>query len=394
MEREPIKYEDISRLYYRLFRTMGILPSSSSRRTTLLRVYFHVTIVLYYSMSMFDGLRMLGHNDIEIEYVFEEVVIHGICARFLILSCRREELAELLLSCEKLWRMLKPGEDRVVKSYEKIARYLAHYITWTTLVAIFFYIVAARIVKLPPAEVNGTERRMLPFRFYVDVQRQPWYDIVTVLEIVVVLNIAMIVSTIETTGPFLITMACGYLRSIRNRLLAIADEAEGRGEISRLSTIRVVSCVKFHQKIMRFCQDIEKLTSSVLLVQVVCTAYNISLVGFRILKNDPNAVKFVPLLLLNLLQLFTAQWIPEHLLSESKAIANAAYSASLLHPEYEPRANRALLFVMLRANRPVQITAGGYMKLSLETFKRMLTSALSFFTVLRSINDGAGDEGE
>ncbi|XP_031777528.1 odorant receptor 230 isoform X2 [Nasonia vitripennis] len=251
MEREPIKYEDISRLYYRLFRTMGILPSSSSRRTTLLRVYFHVTIVLYYSMSMFDGLRMLGHNDIEIEYVFEEVVIHGICARFLILSCRREELAELLLSCEKLWRMLKPGEDRVVKSYEKIARYLAHYITWTTLVAIFFYIVAARIVKLPPAEVNGTERRMLPFRFYVDVQRQPWYDIVTVLEIVVVLNIAMIVSTIETTGPFLITMACGYLRSIRNRLLAIADEAEGRGEISRLSTIRVVSCVKFHQKIMR-----------------------------------------------------------------------------------------------------------------------------------------------
>ncbi|OXU27321.1 hypothetical protein TSAR_012256 [Trichomalopsis sarcophagae] len=390
MKSESIKYEDISRVYYRLFRTMGILPSSSSLQTTLLRVYFYATIVLYYSMSMVDGLRMLGNNDIEIEYVFEEVVIHGICARFFILSCRREEFTELVLSCEELWRMLKPGEDRVVKSYEKISRYLVHYITWTTLVAIFFYIVAARIVRLPPAEVNGTERRMLPFRFYVDVQRQPWYDIVTIFEIVVVLNIAMIVSTIETAGPFLITMACGYLRSTRNRLLAIADETEGK----RLSTIRVVSCVKFHQKIMRFCQGIEKLTSSVLLVQVMCTAYNISLVGFRILKNDPNAVKFVPLLLLNLLQLFTAQWIPEHLLNESKAIANAAYSASLLHPKYEPKANRALLFVMLRANRPVQITAGGYMQLSLETFKRMLMSALSFFTVLRSINDGTGDEGK
>lgn len=56
---------------------------------------------------------------------------------------------------------------------------------------------------------------------------------------------------------------------------------------------------------------------------------------------------------------------------QSLAIVDAAYSASLMHSKFDAATNRALLFMMLRAQRPIQMTAGGYTNLSLETFQRV-----------------------
>ena len=53
---------------------------------------------------------------------------------------------------------------------------------------------------------------------------------------------------------------------------------------------------------------------------------------------------------------------------QSKAIANAACFATLQHPLYNEKANKLLLFMLMRAQKPVQMKAGGFIYLSMESF--------------------------
>ena len=95
------------------------------------------------------------------------------------------------------------------------------------------------------------------FRFYVDVQDEFWYITVTILQSVVSFSIAIMLTGIETVGPFLIMMACGYLRAIQYRFLALTNTPNDSGltevnaiNLERLPVHEILCCVKFHQKIM------------------------------------------------------------------------------------------------------------------------------------------------
>ncbi|KAJ8673482.1 hypothetical protein QAD02_004744 [Eretmocerus hayati] len=193
-------------------------------------------------------------------------------------------------------------------------------------------------------------------------------------------------------------MACGYLRVIQRRLLSMSPSKRGNavlddseiGEIGseeNLSTQEVTRCVIFHQKVVKFCREINHFMQSFFVIMVLCTVYNLSLISLQLLENDGNFFKYVTLLALNFLQLYICQWGPEQLLTESEAVGEAAYSAALAHGQINIRANKMLLLVMMRAQRPAQLTAGGYINLSMETFGNMIKSAFSFFTVARNLYD-------
>lgn len=100
-------------------------------------------------------------------------------------------------------------------------------------------------------------------RYYVEVHEGPWYIFSFVLQEVVCLTAAVVVVGMETVGPFLIMMACGYLRAIYDRLSSLGNatddytiDVENRLDITvnenhkDLSSEKVLACVIFHQKIM------------------------------------------------------------------------------------------------------------------------------------------------
>ena len=55
-------------------------------------------------------------------------------------------------------------------------------------------------------------------------------------------------------------------------------------------------------------------------------------------------------------------------------MGRAAYFATLGHALYDDKANKILLLIMLRAQRPVQMKAGGYINLSIETFGHVISN--------------------
>lgn len=164
MDEEP-SYKEIFRVYHWLFRALGLLPSSSTRLTILLTVYFHVINMLYYTMHLGPGVRMMLTNyEVDIEYVFQMVIAQGFSTRFLIFHYKSKKLARLIRICENLWQMLRVGEGRIVKDFEMKVRYFMYYFAMTLLSGTIFFNITAQVARFPPAELNGTDRRMLPFR--------------------------------------------------------------------------------------------------------------------------------------------------------------------------------------------------------------------------------------
>ena len=101
------------------------------------------------------------------------------------------------------------------------------------------------------------------FRFYVDVQEQPWYNIVCVAELIITFNFLLLVTVTESVGPYLIMMACGYLRAIQERLtymskVVISDDIsknnnllQHESSMNKLSITDVRRCIIFHQRVMK-----------------------------------------------------------------------------------------------------------------------------------------------
>ncbi|XP_011501817.1 PREDICTED: odorant receptor 13a-like [Ceratosolen solmsi marchali] len=193
---------------------------------------------------------------------------------------------------------------------------------------------------------------------------------------------------------YLILTACGYLRSLQTRLILMS---EGQNEINTNSkenpyTIElmyheIVKCAKFHQSIMLYSEEVEDFMRSIYFVCVATNIYNISFVGISLLKEtDEQSVKWFILLIWNIAQFYTYQWSPEYLLTESEAIVYGAYHLRSKLIGQHRKSDKILHFLIMRAQKPIQLTAGGYIKLSLETFTNMIKSAISLFTLLRTFD--------
>ncbi|XP_011502091.1 PREDICTED: odorant receptor 2a-like [Ceratosolen solmsi marchali] len=101
-------------------------------------------------------------------------------------------------------------------------------------------------------------------------------------------------------------------------------------------------------------------------------------------ETDEQTGKWIIFLLWNIIQFYSYQWSPEYLLKESEAVVYAAYLIRLKLIGQHPKTDKILHFLIMRAQKPIQLTAGGYLKLSMETFANMIKSAISVFTLLRT----------
>ncbi|XP_028032688.1 odorant receptor coreceptor-like isoform X1 [Bombyx mandarina] len=74
-----------------------------------------------------------------------------------------------------------------------------------------------------------------------------------------------------------------------------------------------------------------------------------------------------------------------HLSHDSMEVATAAYSCPWY--TFPTSLKRSLLVIMIRAQQPALLTAGGFTTLSLETFVTIMKASYSFFTVLQEATD-------
>ncbi|XP_017889358.1 odorant receptor 49b-like isoform X2 [Ceratina calcarata] len=320
------------------------------------------------------------------------ISIVGGQARFGILLWFRGSCRKMLDAYETFWLGLKLREREIVRSYSDKSRVLTRWYMIICVFTIFFYVFFALFGRFifdepPSGNVNETSRyqRQLPYAFFLDVEETPWYEIMCAVQVLTIFNVGMVCVGVDMFGPLVILVACGYLDTVRSR---IENLHEIEGSSSRESGSRVKkdlrACLIRHGTLLDLCEDIERITNVMFFTQLFGSTYNISLVGFKLVEDNPDKFKYVTQLAISVIQLFLCNWPPDVLLAKSEAIGRAAYSTPWYR--YPGQLLRPTCILMIRGQRPVRLTAGKFVGLSLETFASMISTAASFFTMVRNID--------
>ncbi|XP_048504948.1 uncharacterized protein LOC105685947 [Athalia rosae] len=326
--------------------------------------------------------------------------------RNVILYRSRGKVRAMIASFESLWKIQDVEERRLIATYVKNAKNLTYFFLSQCIVTIIFYAISPLFVKSEDVDVNAT--RLLPYAFFLEVHRSPYYEITYFLQVSSMLNVGFTCVGVDMIAPIFIMTACGHLRVIRGRLerigrsTTVGKTATTREDILRYlgnnprrngggsdrflepaPTSGLKNCLDYHMTILSICEEIERLTNVIFLTQLVGSTYILSTVGFKLSGNDQDKYKYSTQIIIGLVQLFICNWPSDTLSLESEAIARAVYS--LPWYQWSNGMKRSVNITIMRAQKPVRLTAGKFIYLSLETFASMTSTAVSFFTMLRSL---------
>nr|QEE82745.1 odorant receptor 27 [Conogethes pinicolalis] len=167
------------------------------------------------------------------------------------------------------------------------------------------------------------------------------------------------------------------LKLLQRRLETLASAEQTEEQDYR----EILSNIKLHQRLIRYCNDLEVAYSLSNLVNIVLSSVNICCVVFVIVLLEPFLAISNKLFLGSaLIQIGMLCWYADQILHANADVAAAAYNSSWYRTS--ARCRRALLFLIQRAQKPIAFTAMGFTDISLVTYSAILTRSYSYFALL------------
>ncbi|XP_071643786.1 odorant receptor 13a-like isoform X2 [Temnothorax longispinosus] len=246
----------------------------------------------------------------------------------------------------------------------------------------------------------GNSSRELPIKmeFPFDVSKSPIFECFLIGQFVY-----------DTVIAFVILHVSGQINIMQQDLAEISNFLSRKYDRSTfLLVIRNLICK--HQKIIILSQNIENLYTHVALIQVLwntlvmcCTGFVIIIVSnvscflhildnffFLILlqiissgEDAVNLIKSVSYYTVIILEVFLYCFAGEFLSAKSKSISDAIYET--LWYNLPPSDSRIILFMMLRCQKQLTITAGRIIDLTLEGFTSIMKASVSYISVLNAM---------
>ncbi|NP_001292437.1 uncharacterized protein LOC105398380 [Plutella xylostella] len=186
---------------------------------------------------------------------------------------------------------------------------------------------------------------------------------------------AMSASDLMLTG--MASHICMLLRILHQRLTSLAASEQPPPDHYR----DIVSCIKLHQRLIVYCNDLEEAFSIVNLVNIVLSSINICCVVFVIVLLEPlSALSNKMFLGAALIQVGVICWYADDIYHANSAVAAAAYSCQW--HKTSPSCQRALMFLIKRSQKPIALTAMNFTNINLTTFSSILYKSYSYFALL------------
>ncbi|XP_011493791.1 PREDICTED: odorant receptor 49b-like [Ceratosolen solmsi marchali] len=268
-------------------------------------------------------------------------------------------------------------ENKYMRFMKTLTRiYLISYI-----LALLMY-VATNIMLASSISINGIPHKHLMFGKTVYV-RKPFFEIISVLEILSA-GVMTTSSGYDMAAPFIITMAAGYFKTLFYRYENAQKQHSFNNDDQMFKDI--IACIIYHQKIDRFCTNINKFTKSLFLIQLISSTYNLSILLLVVILNPKEDLKNGPIIIVQALQFFLCHWTSDVLLSESLDIRKSVYMIPSVNRK-DTKLSKLIQILLMKLQNPVQLTAGGFINLSVECFGNMMSSVVSFFLVIHSFTN-------
>ncbi|CAH1374418.1 unnamed protein product [Tenebrio molitor] len=148
---------------------------------------------------------------------------------------------------------------------------------------------------------------------------------------------------------------------------------------------RIKFCVAHHNAILDFIENYQAIYSSVVFTQFSASVLVICICCFKLSQVRLLSLTFmwmVIFLATMLSEIFLYCYFGTMLFEENNTLINSIYMGKWY--EYDLKSQKALIMLMERSRKPIIVTAGKILDLSLETFTTILRRAYSLLAVLKN----------
>ncbi|KAL6255294.1 hypothetical protein P5V15_013634 [Pogonomyrmex californicus] len=205
-------------------------------------------------------------------------------------------------------------------------------------------------------------------------------------------NVAM-----DTLITGLITVACCQLAILERHIISIDNDKKSTCKVQsdehKLSVVKgkirsyqlLKRCAVHSNMISHFTNEIQNIFGTIIFFQFLSNCVIICLIAFNLSQMKV----YIPAVLIGMLtymccmtyQIFIFCWHGNELYLHSMRLVTAAYSSNWF--SNTEAFKRSLQIMMIKAHRPLTLSAGKVMLLSLDTFVQIMRMSYSIFTVLQ-----------
>ncbi|XP_070150830.1 uncharacterized protein [Polyergus mexicanus] len=249
-----------------------------------------------------------------------------------------------------------------------LSRQCSNVMITTNALSVFFYTIGGPILRsVIHKNDRETTARELPIKmeFPFNVDNSPIFELILVVQLFHDLSLACIIAMLNALLVTLVLHISGQIDIMRQGLLEISSKNH-----ASLTAIKVL--INRHQRIIDLSDNVEDLFSNIALLQFIWNTLVICCIGFLIvisIGTEEGATMITKSLIFYVaitLEAFVFCYAGEYLSAKSKSISDAAYEC--LWYELTPSECRILMFLMLRSQKRLTVTAGKITDLSLEGF--------------------------
>ncbi|XP_057340617.1 odorant receptor 13a-like isoform X2 [Microplitis mediator] len=298
---------------------------------------------------------------------------------------QRQKLIKLTQMCSELWEDIDYDHD-----YQKICNFAdgALRITYGfTFIVVFALISILMVPAITDILVimNSTtaESKQLPYStgYFHDIKNSfnIWYGLQIIAGFI---SITQILAP-DTSYVFLTFHGCVHARICQLNYSKIKRYTINDEEQSSISWNFMLKCIHRHQKILEYAHLIEGVFSLVILIQMLLSITTICIFGFNLLFQDAEKMKYAIHLFGAVVQLLFFCWPAQDLQNETIAVADAVYDLPWM--DWSKKDRQIIEIIIARSQNFAKITVGKFSVISIETFSSTLSTAVSFFSVLRHV---------
>ncbi|XP_071568988.1 odorant receptor 82a-like [Temnothorax nylanderi] len=252
----------------------------------------------------------------------------------------------------------------------------------------FFLSIGEHLLQsMDDVDQSGNSSRELPIKmeFPFDVSKSPIFECFLIGQFLYDMVIAFVVGLINALLVALVLHVSGQIDIMQQDLVEISNGKYDRSTF--LLVIKGLICK--HQRIINLSENIENLYSYIALMQVLWNTLVMCCTGFVIIiiissgEDTANLIKSVSYYIAIVLEVFIYCFAGEFLSAKSRSISNAIYES--LWYNLPPSDSRVILFMILRCQKRLTITAGRVIDLTLEGFTSIMKASVSYISVLNAM---------
>ncbi|XP_077261552.1 odorant receptor 13a-like [Temnothorax americanus] len=285
----------------------------------------------------------------------------------------RRKLYVILDTMDKDWSdgiAIRSDVSTMIR-HANLSRQCSNVMITTNALAVFFYVIGGPILRsMIQKNDRKSSTRELPIKmeFPFKVNDSPIFELVLVAQFFHDLSVACVIAMLNALLVTLVLHVSGQIDIMRQGFVEISSKKH----TSRSSLAAIKDLINRHQRIIDLSDNIEDLFSNIALLQFIWNTLVICCIGFVIvisIGTEEGATMITKSLIFYVaitLEAFVFCYAGEYLSAKSKSIGDAAYECFWY--DMTPSECRVLMFLMLRSQKRLTITAGNITDLSLEGF--------------------------